>query len=417
MNVVSMRPLPANGRGLPAADRNIARVAIFHDMAAAEPHWRTLERGDSLATPYQRYDFLKLWQSHVGVSSGVSPFIVVGFNGAEEPLFLWPFGSRLIGGLLCVEFLGGKHANFNMALWRRDVAATIGADELRATLARLSGHADFIKLVSQPLTWGGATNPFALLPHQRAPNYGFSGALVPDFDALLRARSNSEARKKMRKKERALSGFGELRFERAVEPDDVRRVLDAFFKQKSARMRTLGVPDAFSFPDVRRFIEAAATEPLAGGKPLIELYALSVDDIIVATMAGIVGDGRFCAMFNSIIQGRFAIESPGEQLLLKLVRSCCERGLVTFDLGIGDARYKDLICGDAEPLFDNYLPLSVTGRFLAFAFAASAMSKRAIKQHHTLWALVRAMRRLRARFSASPWSGGAKPRPSQLRPR
>ena len=214
-------------------------------MAAAEPHWRTLERGDSLATPYQRYDFLKLWQSHVGVSSGVSPFIVVGFNGAEEPLFLWPFGSRLIGGLLCVEFLGGKHANFNMALWRRDVAATIGADELRATLARLSGHADFIKLVSQPLTWGGATNPFALLPHQRAPNYGFSGALVPDFDALLRARSNSEARKKMRKKERALSGFGELRFERAVEPDDVRRVLDAFFKQKSARMRTLGVPDAF----------------------------------------------------------------------------------------------------------------------------------------------------------------------------
>jgi len=402
MNVVPMRSLPASSWGLPATDRYVARVQIFHDLATAEPYWRMLERGDSLATPYQRYDFLKLWQSHVGANSGVTPFIVVGFNGAREPLFLWPFGSRLIGGLSCVEFLGGKHANFNMALWRRDVAATIGADELRAALTHLAGHADFIKLASQPLTWGGATNPFALLPHQRAPNYGFSGALVPDFDALLRARSNSEARKKMRKKERALSGFGELRFVRAIEPDDVRRVLDAFFKQKGARMRTLGVRDAFSFPDVRRFIEAVATEPLVDGKPLIELYALSVDDIIVATMAGIVGGGRFCAMFNSIIQGRFAIESPGEQLLLKLVRSCCERGLVTFDLGIGDARYKNLICGDAEPLFDSYLPLSITGRLLAFVFAAGATTKRAIKQHHALWTLVRAMRRLRARFSASP---------------
>ena len=131
-----------------------------------------------------------------------------------------------------MEFLGGKHANFNMALWRRDVAATIDADELREMLAQLAGRADLIKLTNQPLTWGGATNPFALLPHQRAANYGFSGALVPDFEALLRARTNAEARKKMRKKERTLAGFGELRFERAIAPDDVRRVLDAFFKQK-----------------------------------------------------------------------------------------------------------------------------------------------------------------------------------------
>ena len=402
MNVVSIRSLPAGGRGLTTADRRIARMEIFGDLAAAEPHWRALEQADSLATPYQRYDFLKLWQRHVGSNSGVTPFIVVGFNAAHEPLFLWPFGSRRIGGLLGVEFLGGKHANFNMALWRRDVASTIGADELRGALTYLAGRADFIKLASQPLTWGGATNPFALLPHQRAANYGFSGALVPDFEALLRARTNAEARKKMRKKERALASFGDLRFERAVAPDDVRRVLDAFFKQKSVRMRTLGVPDAFALPDVRRFVEATATEPLTDGNPLIEVYALSVDDIIVATMAGIVGGGRFCAMFNSIVQGRFAAESPGEQLILKLVRSCCERGLDTFDLGIGEARYKNLLCGDAEPLFDSYVPLSPAGRLMAFAFAMGAATKRAIKQRAALWSLVRTVRRIRARMSPSP---------------
>src|SRR6185312_7784716 len=353
MNVVSIRSLHAGGRSLRAADLRIARVEIFDDMAAVEPYWRSLEAADSLATPYQYYDFHKQWQRHVGTDSGVKPFIVVGFNGAEEPLFLWPLGSRPIGGLIGLEFLGGKHANFNMALWRRDVAATIGADGLRSALATLSGRADVLRLINQPLTWEGATNPFALLPHQRAANYGFSGALVPDFDALLRARTNSETRKKMRKKERALAAFGELRFERATEPDDVRRVIDAFFKQKSARMRALGMSDAFSLPGVRRFIEAAATEQLLDGKPLIELYALSVDDIIVATMGGIVGSGRFCAMFNSIILGRFAVESPA-------------------------------------------------GRLLAFGYGLSAATKRAIKTRPALWSLVGKLRRMRARFSPAP---------------
>jgi CelD/BcsL family acetyltransferase involved in cellulose biosynthesis len=402
MNVVPIRSVPAAARNLPATDRQVARVEVFDTMAEAEPHWRLLEHTDVLATPYQRFDFLKLWQRHVGSEAGINPFIVVGFNAGREPLFLLPFGSRHVGSLVSLEFLGGKHANFNMALWRRDVAATIEAQELRKVLRQLAGRADLIKLTSQPLTWGGATNPFALLPNQRAANYGFSGALVPDFDALLRARTNAETRKKMRKKERTLASFGELRFERATAPDDVRRVLDAFFKQKSARMRSIGVPDAFAIPGVRRFIEAAATEPADGGQPSIELYALSVDDIIVATLGGIVGGERFCAMFNSIIHGRFAVESPGEQLILKLVKSCCERGLDTFDLGIGEARYKNLLCGDAEPLFDSYLPLSPAGRIFSAALATGAVVKRAIKQRPALWSAVGRLRRMRARISSSP---------------
>jgi CelD/BcsL family acetyltransferase involved in cellulose biosynthesis len=402
MNVVPIRSLPAAARNLPATDRQVARVEIFDTMAEAEPHWRALEHTDVLATPYQRYDFLKPWQRHVGSEAGINPFIVVGFNAGREPLFLLPFGSRHVGSLVSLEFLGGKHANFNMALWRRDVAATIEAHELRKVLRQLAGRADLIKLTSQPLTWGGATNPFALLPNQRAANYGFSGTLVPDFDALLRARTNAETRKKMRKKERTLASFGELRFERATDADDVRRVLDAFFKQKSARMRSVGVPDAFAIPGVRRFIEAAATEPADGGNPSIELYALSVDDIIVATLGGIVGGGRFCAMFNSIIHGRFAVESPGEQLILKLVSNCCERGLDTFDLGIGEARYKNLLCGDAEPLFDSYLPLSPAGRIISVTLSVGAVVKRAIKQRPALWSAVGTLRRMRARISSSP---------------
>src|SRR5262249_40565156 len=139
---------------------------------------------------------------------------------------------------------------------------------------------DALLLQDQSLTWQGTTNPFALLPHQRAPNFGYSGALTPDFETVMRTRTNAAARKKMRAKERKLAEHGAVRFERVTAEADARRVLDAFFKQKSARMGAKGQPDVFAAPDVRRFLEAASADTLAqSGAPVIELYALSVDDI------------------------------------------------------------------------------------------------------------------------------------------
>lgn len=94
MNVLALRPLPAAGRPLPAADRRIARVEVLEDMGHAESYWRALEQGDSLCTPYQRYELLKLWQRHAGTAAGMTPFIVVGFNAQGAPLFLWRSGYR-----------------------------------------------------------------------------------------------------------------------------------------------------------------------------------------------------------------------------------------------------------------------------------------------------------------------------------
>src|SRR5690242_13135883 len=286
MSVVALRRISAENRPIPV-DSAVTEVAVFDDMAAAEGPWRALEGSGSLATPYQGYDFLYRWQAHLGAATGITPAIAVAFNPARAPLFLLPLGMRRIGGLRALEFLGGKHANFNMGLWRRDVAATIGASDLRNMTRELAGRADLLMLTAQPLTWGGVTNPLALLPHQPSANHGFSCALIPDFEALFRARTNSSTRKKMKKKERGLAAMGEVRFERASDARQINRVLDAFFKQKSARMRLLGQPDVFADPAVRRFV-AAVAEPEGKRAAPAELYALSVDDMIVATLGGIV---------------------------------------------------------------------------------------------------------------------------------
>jgi len=106
-------------------------------------------------------------------------------------------------------------------------------------------------------------------------------------------------------------------------------------------------------------------------------------------------------MFNSIISGRLSHESPGELLLLDVVRNCCERGLATFDLGVGEAQYKGLFCGNADPLFDSFLPLSRAGAVLTATAQTIALVKRTIKHTPALWSIVRAARRLRARIDSA----------------
>ncbi|MEJ2435819.1 MAG: GNAT family N-acetyltransferase, partial [Pseudolabrys sp.] len=82
-------------------------------------------------------------------------------------------------------------------------------------------------------------------------------------------------------------------------------------------------------------------------------------------------------------------------------RHCCESGLHTFDLGIGEANYKTLFCPDAEPLFQSHLSLSPAGRLLAQWYGLVARCKRTIKSHAALWETARLLRRLRARLSAA----------------
>lgn len=400
MNIAVRPPVVDDAPPLAAAAPGFARIDIVRDMAAARPHWLALEQASCFMTPYQAFDFLDLWQRHIGAGEGVEPFIVVGFDEANAPAFLLPFGRwPMAGGLVAIEFLGGKHSNFNMGLWRTDVLASLTAATLNDIFAHLSGEADLVVLGNQPATWAGRDNPLALLPHQASPSFGFSGPLQRDFDALFDARTSTVGRRKMRKKERTLAGFGELSFARASTEADIHRVAEDFFTQKSARMRAIGLPDVFAAQDVRDFIMAGALAPTAYGDRLIELYTLSVGDTIVATMGGVCAGGRFSAMFSSIVHDRFKTESPGEQLLVRVVRDCCARGLHTFDLGVGEASYKSLFC-DADPMFDTYLPLSAKGRAFALARRLAANAKRAVKQNPYLWKLIVAARRVKARLNS-----------------
>ena len=99
-----------------------ARVEMFDDFAAAEPLWRRLELALPLATPYQRFEWLANWFSHIGRRNGAEPLIVAGLDRSDAPMFILPFMRERRLGCHIARFCGGSHSNLNMAIWRTDVA-------------------------------------------------------------------------------------------------------------------------------------------------------------------------------------------------------------------------------------------------------------------------------------------------------
>jgi CelD/BcsL family acetyltransferase involved in cellulose biosynthesis len=377
--------------------RTRLRIKILNDLSVAKPDWLELERNNGLTTPYQHFAWVSCWYENLGKAAGVTPYIVVGADEAGRPLFLLPLGRERVGPLTVARFVGGKHSNSNLGLWRRDYASSVTRAHLDQ-MVRLIGSADpsvdLLALLNQPVAWDEIPNPLALLPRQDSPSFAYRGKLARDFAELLEERVSSSTRKKLRQKERALSKHGPVRYWRAETAADLRRALDAFFVQKAERMKELGIANVFAEAGVREFVEAAATQLDAStAASSIEFYAASVGDVIVATFAGIGCNRRFCGMFNSMISGELAHQSPGELLLANVVRMCCERGYTTFDLGIGEAAYKKTFCGEVEQLFDSVVPLSGLGRIAAPFWRTHLSLKRGIKHSSRARRVVEAVRR------------------------
>lgn len=365
----------------PAAGSCVAHVQIIKDMAAAEATWRAFEGPQSVLTPYQRFDFLSVWQQHVGAHCGLQPFIVVAYDAQRQPLLLLPLGVRRENGIQVARFLGGKHATFNMPIYRRDFIIDAGKSDLDAVLQAIrseSGEIDTLALTQQPQRWHNLPNPMALLPTQASVNGCPLMPLVPT--ATPADRISNSFRRRLKSKERKLQALPGYRYLQADTDADITRLLDAFFTIKPLRMAQQKLPDVFSDAGVAEFIRSACHTRLADGGHAIEIHALECDEEVIAIYAGVADGDRFSMMFNTYTMSGNARYSPGLILMRNIVDRYATLGYTAIDLGIGSDEYKRLFCKDDEPIFDSYIGVSPRGKIAASGQSSLARVKRLVKQ-------------------------------------
>lgn len=369
-----------------------APVEVLTQFGKAEPLWREMVQHGAICSRYQHYSWMSGWWDHIGNISQASPHIAVLRDDAGMPVLLLPLVRKRVGPLQVGFFMGGKHTNFNLPVWRPEYLKqpAAGLNALLHGLRHNGPRLDLLVLLNQPATWEGVENPMLRAPHAASASRAYSGDLQRDFEALLKECMGGNSRKKLRQKERQLAALGPVAFQRARTPAEIDRVLAAFFQQKAARMREQGLSNAFDAAGVKEFTRAAAHDiDPDTGETIIELYAASVGGTIIATFGGIAADGRFSGMFNSIAGSEFRNYSPGELLLANVIRMCCERGFNKFDLGIGDASYKQVYCKDAEALYDSVIPITAAGQVAAPIWRAGLALKGKVKKSGMLLRAVR----------------------------
>jgi CelD/BcsL family acetyltransferase involved in cellulose biosynthesis len=380
----------------------MARIELFDDVTTAAPVWRQLIDRDALATPYGRIEWVDAWYRHVGACKGETPLIVAGFDAANTPLFLLPLAVSRSRELTVARFAGGKHSQLNLGLWRRDTATAWRAEVLQAALADVatSRGIDLFALRNQPLTWQGVAAPLALLPHQAAPDNAYCARWPRQSgDDAIRTTTSAGNRKRLRTKERKLQAIDGYRLSRAATGTEIDRLLPVFLEQKRRYFAAYGIKNPFDEPGIAEFLRASCLRGLDTGHPTIELHAIEAGGEVLAIVGGTSDGRRFSAMFNSITDNEhMARLSPGLVLMLNLIRGCADRGLTSYDHGIGFAPYKQQFCRDVDRLFDSFLGFTGRGRIAALGYRLTFAAKRLVKTTTPIWALVRGLRQLRARL-------------------
>jgi len=374
----------------------LARIDIARRLEDVEQVWRRFENQGAIQSPYQRSEWATLWRRHVSPHYATTPLLVIGYDADNKPLFLWPLSIRRTSGITIAMFIGGKHATLNLPAWRPDYAERLSASELNYILDQVAYRApelDLLLLLNQPAIWNGMSNPFALLPHQRAAEDNYRLTLTASADS--HANISHGMRRRLRKKENHLVRLPGYRYLRAATAEDVDRCLDAFFVQKAAQLSARGFRNVFNQPGIKSFVRAACHQGLAEGRPVIELHVLEADGELLALFAGVHDSRRYTLAFNSLTRSANARHSPGLVLLQHIIHDCAVRGFEAFDIGPGDVRYKKYFCREYEPVFDSIVPMSARGRMVAPIFRTLLFAKSQIKRSPVLWNfLANAKRRL-----------------------
>ena len=364
-------------------------LAIYDDLAAVEADWRQFERSAN-CTVFQAFDWLALWQRHIGRRQDASPAIVVGCRAEGEPLFLIPL-AVVPGIARRLIFLGHDLCDYNAPLLAPEFSAQMTPEEFghlwreicRLLQRRPQHRHDIIELTKMPETIGTQPNPFVGLDVELNPSGAHLARLTGSWDEFYRAKRSSETRRRDRTKLKRLAEFGEVRLVTPDEPADITRTLQALVEQKTKQFARMGVANIFARPGCLDFFLDLATNPQT--RHLVHVSRLDVGSTWAAINLGLTDRDCYYHVLASYDEGEVSRFGPGAAHLRELMRRAIGLGLRRFDFTIGDERYKLEWSDTAVTLYDHMAATTARGRPVVFLSLAFRRLKRFIKQNPVLW--------------------------------
>lgn len=377
---------------------NAIDISIHDGIQGLQKTWEDAQSKSSISV-YQRYGWIKEYLKATQSSRKITPFIAVGkFNG--EVVFILPFAIK--GSVIKrMKFIGGSHVNFNLGIFPSFYAPLMTKYTMRIVFKRiadLTPGIGYMKLCCQPAEWQSESNPLLHLPRQLSANPAFILNLEGGFDETLSRGNAKRKRKKFRQQCRMAEELGGYELVIPETENDINEIVSTFFKQKSERLKHLGISDVFSDENVNQFVNNMAQKSSNQNDPLLRLYALKVGNNILAVFGGGVFEGRLSGYFSSIDMNKHVSLSPGEMLLYLIVQDSCERGYTQMDLGAGEERYKKSWSSETIQMYDVIMPLSFTSLPIVTLRRLYGEFRRYCRTNHKIWNTYKKARLFKAKY-------------------
>lgn len=370
---------------------------IHARLDGVEGEWRQFEQ-IAECTAFQTFEWLAAWHRHIGGRDGVVPVIVVGRFADGKTAFILPLAVETQYSPRRLCWLGRELCDYNAPLLARDFSQRVEParflDLWRELQLRLQSDPelryDWIELEKMPQTVGVQANPFINLGVVPNANSAHITQLGPDWESFYRDRRSSATRRRDRTKRKRMEAFGEIRFETAAEPDDLRRTLDTLWAQKKRIFAHKGIADIFARPGYREFFADFASN--ANSRHMAHVSRIEIGATCAAANFAIVYGDCYYHVLSSYCDDELTRYGPGTLHLRELLAYAINRGLRLFDFTIGDEQYKLEWSDLRVKLYDYSAAATWRGWPTSLLSIARRHAKRTIKQTPLLWRLVSRLR-------------------------
>lgn len=370
-------------------------ISVFDSMQPLEDDWRALER-DNLQSLHQSYDWCAAW-----VDAFQRPLAILKGTHAGQTAFILPVEIVKSRGLSVAKFIAADHSNINTGLFSENFAesgGSIDADQFAGQLQNaLKGRADLLLLQNIPLEWRGRQTPLTGLPMVQNQNHAYQLPLLSTFEETLKQLNAKSRRKKFRVQSRRLEAAGGFEYAAPETSEEQHHLLDTFFRLKSARFASLGLPDVFADKETQAFlhglIDSRDDVRQSFGLQMHVLRLKGENEGRIAAISGISrkGDHIIC-QFGAIDEELVPDTSPGEFLYWQTISGLHGKGVALFDFGLGDQTYKRSWAPVETSHHDVVLPITPFGVAAGAAHRLVTRGKAHIKARPRLYKFAQGIR-------------------------
>jgi CelD/BcsL family acetyltransferase involved in cellulose biosynthesis len=336
------------------------------------------------------------------VAANRSDALIVTVRDEDRIVSMLPLEVTREGPFRVARFIGGRHANGNFVARIRHGTAKIERHAIADAVRQARPDIDLMALERQNPVHEGVPNFLGGLATTRSPNISLAVDLEGGFEGVLSRKNGKRKRRKQKLQIRKMDEAGGWRLIKAATPDEVDRLIEAFFTLKAARFRKKGIPNTFASPEIQAFFRNLFISALDEKTPPFTLYGLEVAGEICGIHGFSVTRDSIVCDFGAIREDDLQI-SPGFFIDYWAIEEACEEGRRLYDLSVGDEPYKRSWCDVETWQFETLLPLTIRGRVLLALIRARSRAVRSIKSNETLWRWTRAIRtRLAGSDTPSP---------------